>query len=149
MRIKLLACLFLICLSVAAPAQETGIDKTDVVLPDYVMRQVVRGVMLREFKPARVKKTIPVLGQLVKQEWLPTISSLSFTIIPEADAPKYPKGFFLIKPIEKKAKSYSVMVGWGDNCVATGTVWEFQVVNKKVRSWHWNGHWGSGCGSSS
>ena len=142
-RFTLGVALFVSLLSFAVHSQDDTNEK--VVLPDAIMKQVVARILTYEFRPRRIRTTIPLAASQVKREWLPTIKNIEFDLVPDKQIPSLEKGVFLFEPVVRDGDGYTINVGWGDLCSASGGVWKFSLADGKVRLWPLNGTWGRGC----
>lgn len=150
MLMKFLTCFLLVCASFTAIiAQQPADEEKKVVLPDAQMKQIVSRIVRWNFRPSRIRKTIPISDIGIKREWLPTITNVTFELVPENDVPKYEKGVFLFEKLEKMGRVYSINVGWGDlDCDASGDTWKFRIDSGNVRLWRLPAlvGWGRVCG---
>jgi len=130
-------------LSFTVHSQEDKNEK--IILPDGVMKQVVSRILTYEFKPRHIRTVIPLAASQVKLEWLPTIKNIAFDLVPDKQIPSLEKGVFLFEPVVRDGDGYTINVGWGDLCSASGGMWKFRLTDGKVRLWPLNGTWGRGC----
>lgn len=128
--------------------EDVSAGYTAAALPDPVMRQVVRRILVWSFKPRSRPAVIHLSAKGVKEEWLPSIKNIQFKLLSEdevqrrADQGVY---FFRKTSLRKKTKTYEIGFGFGDpQCESDGTGWFFRVSGNKVRTWPITG-WGFGC----
>ena len=127
--------------SVAAAGQKT---EENVTLPDDVMKQVVERILRFQFKPRQKSTRIPLSASLLKREWLPEITNIDFTLVPDEQVPDHEKGVFLFEGLGRDGNAYVIKAGWGDpGCFAEGTWWKFNIISVNVRLWP-IGKWGRG-----
>ncbi|MEQ1762426.1 MAG: hypothetical protein ABL984_04680 [Pyrinomonadaceae bacterium] len=130
-------------------AQDSNLEK--VRLADNVKRQVAARILRYQFKPRRTQTKIPLAESQVKREWLPEIKNISFELVPDEKIQNRGTEVFLLNfnDLEVEGRTYTLSVGWGNFCNASGNLWSFIVTSNKVRLWPVNGGWGSGCSGSS
>lgn len=121
-------------------------------LPDEIMKQVVRRVLIWEFKPVKHRKVIRLFDLGIKREWLPKIKNVNFSLLnSDASATEAGSDAFFFRPAEKDGKDYIIGFGYGDpNCGAEGKIWPLRIVKGRARiRFNETGGFGSGCSSDS
>ena len=118
-----------------------------VILPEAVMQQVVSRIIRWNFRPGTKPRTVPIADLVIKPEWLPSISNITFQTVSENDVVNYEKGVFFFRPVERDGTAYTINFGRGDlACDADGETWKFIVRDSKVRLWRTGHGWGQACG---
>lgn len=145
----LLALIIILSFSSIGFTQTTESGETVVVVPEQVMKQVVRRVLVWSFKSRKKPTVIYLAEQGIKQSWLPTIKNIGFRLVPDEEIQeKDLKVHFFTKPDLSK-NTYDIGFVYGNpNCEYLGAHWHFRISKKKVRLWQSGGVGGS-CGSSS
>jgi hypothetical protein len=136
-----LALTFYLAAQVFAQAEYPG-DGTPAKVPDQVMQEVVRRVLVQTFKPALKPKTIEILDNGISLSWLPIIRNVKFRLVLSSE--KHGDIYFFTKP-ELSKKTYKIGLAFGDpECSAIGDTWNFRIVIEKITLWK-NGGFGMGC----
>lgn len=149
MKLKIVFFLLVIFVfSGAAEGQETeSIESAEIQLPEKFKQDVVRRILVLNFKPAKRQKVIYLASQDINSSWLPKITNIKFKLLSaeELEDGKRKVYFFTNPTLENK--TYSLGFGFGSpNCNYTGEVWSFRIIRNKLKLWR-DGQMGGGCGS--
>ena len=143
--------LFLIVLgfSVIVFGQENeSHESSTVFIQENAMSEVVRRILVYNFKP-RTRKTIISLAQDgINKNWLPQIENIEFSLVSNKEIAKRTSGiYFFTKPALSKS-TYEIGFAFGDpNCEYEGAIWKFRISKNRVRLWLPNMGFGGGCSS--
>ncbi len=120
-------------------------------VPENVMREVVRRILIYKFKPLNRKKIIYLAQEEINQSWLPEIKNVEFQLLSKEEISQQEKEvYFFRKPEPAENNNYEIGFAFGSpNCEYLGDNWRFRISgNNKVKLWLAGGV-GGGCGSSS
>jgi hypothetical protein len=146
---SLLIIILALSFSIATFAQsEDSSDETEIKLPDEIMQQVVKRILVYSFKPRKKATTIYLAEEGIKENWLPKIKNINFKLLSKEEIEK--KDVYFIKFFGKEKKNYAIGFAFGNPyCSYEGkSRWSFRIVNERVKLWKENGvGFGGGCGS--
>ena len=143
MRHLILLSIFAILFAVPSLSQ----DKADeVVLPDSVMKDVLRKIAASEVKPPKDERLIHVANQGLGTDWLPEIKDVDFVLLDKDSQHRYAHDLYFWKDLRKQKDFYLIDFGYGDvYCSAHGSTWVFRVVDGEAKDIRPDGGWGSAC----
>ncbi len=132
-------------------AQESE-ESSVVSVPESAMQEIVRRILIYNFKSRIQEKTIYLRQKGIKQDWLPKIENVEFQLLTEEEIEdKGVEVYFFTEP-EKSNATYEIGFAYGDpSCHYLGkNSWKFRISNSKVRLWvlHNEYGFGGGCVSS-
>lgn len=146
---KLFAILPLVVFLFASSMNAQG-ESDEVVLPDLVIGQVVRKIVIEHFKSKKGSEEIYLAERGIKREWLPKMEKIRFTLVSESDVDGFGQDVHFFKQPRLIDGKYEIDFGWGDpGCNATGDTWQFEIVGGALKGpLRTSGGWGMGCGPS-
>ena len=116
--------------------------KSPTVVPDQIMEQVVRRVLVWSFKPRSKPTVVYVFNEDLNQSWLPVIRNVEFRLLSiEEIQHRQLKVYFFTEP-EQSGNSYSISFAFGtppfgtSHCNYQGENWRFRISEKTLRLWH-------------
>jgi len=124
-------------------------------VPEVVLRDVVRRVLIFQFKPAAKKKTVMLANQVYMRQprsstfavtidpsWLPKIRNVEFQLL---NAPQDEDVFFFKEWEGAKPNTFQILFGYGNpECKYSGNLWAFRAGKYKSTLWL-SGGAGAGC----
>lgn len=119
-------------------------DETEeIVVPEQAMEQVVRRILIWQFKPRKKPTTIYLAAEGIKQAWLPEIKNINFELLSDEEV-EQAKDHYAFIILGKSENVFSVCFMSGNSGSGyEGYHWEFRILRQRVRLWQ------SGlCGSS-
>jgi len=126
-----------------------GIDikeSADIPVPEYVMQDVIRRILVYKIKPANRKKVIYLAQSRINRSWLPEIKNIEFRLLTNGEVEDIDRGVYFFTKPELENGTYEIGVGFGDpGCEYVGDSWRFRIAKDKVRLWL-EGGIGGGCG---
>ena len=131
MREKIFLLLVLLTFPVVALGQ-TDDDREyhDVNVPDRIMEQVVKRILIGEFKARKKSKAIYLLNEGIKRSWLPSIKNINFQLVER----NYPDDIYFFQKPELSGKTYRIGFGFGAPfCDASGDYWVFRLSRRRVK----------------
>ena len=151
MKSKIILLVLVIFLQVSSTVKANSLEnflETD--LPDYVMAEVVRKILISEIKAAASEKTVYLYEKQIKEKWLPEITNIEFELLSDEEIKKLNKKVYFFTEIENKNGKYEIGFAFGDpNCSYEGKFWEFHVLEDFVQIWQSGFGFGGGCSSGS
>ena len=122
-------------------------ESAPVVVPDQSMEQVVRRILVWNFKPRKQNKIIYLVGKGLQKSWLPEIEGIEFRLLSESEVAEK-DGVHFFTEIEKRSPSkYRIGLAFGKpSCYFEGANWYFRISKQKVKLWKPNEGFGGGCG---
>jgi hypothetical protein len=150
MKIKpLFALLVILSFSALAFAQDESDKYPAVVLPENVMREVVRRILVWKFKPAKKSKTIYLASEGIARAWLPAIRNIEFRLLSEDEAINNKTDIYFFSKPNLSKKTYQIGLEFGTRgCYGTEENWFFRISKNRVRLWLSTGGLGGGCGNA-
>lgn len=128
-------------------------DEPEIKLPDKIMQQVIKRILVYSFKPRKKQTTIYLADYLaekqIQESWLPKIKNINFKLLSDEEAEKKKRKIYLIKFFGKEKNTYSIGFAIGDSsCSYEGkSRWSFRLVRERVILWRDKGvGFGGGCG---
>lgn len=152
MKTKLLLLLIMLfSFFVVVNSQETETEESSVVsVPENAMREVVRRILVYNFKPRTRKKVIFISQEGIKQGWLPKIQNIEFRLLTDGEIEDKGKDIYFFTKSEIAKSTYEIGFALGDpNCEYFGRSWKFRPTKSKVKLWLANYGIGGGCSSTS
>jgi hypothetical protein len=129
-------------------AQSNQDETKTVVVEEQVMKQVVRRILIWNFKPRNQKKIIYLADKGIQKSWLPEIKGIEFRLLNESEVVEKHKVYFFTELEKRPLSKYYIGFAFGDpDCEYTGTSWVFRISKEKVKLWQPNGGFGAGCSS--
>lgn len=147
----LLFFIIIFSLSITVFGQNNGDEKSSVVsVPENVMQEVVRRILIYQFKPLTKKKVIFIAKKEIKREWLPKIQNVEFHLLTDEEVEDSGNDVYFFTEPELSKRTYEIGFAYDDpNCEYIGDTWRFRISKNRIRLWLTNGGIGGGCGSSS
>jgi hypothetical protein len=125
-------------------------ETPDIIVPEQAMEQVVRRVLVWNFKPRKQKKIIYLAEKGLQKSWLPEIEGIEFRLLSKAEIAEKDGVHFFTKLEKRSPSKYQMGFAFGDpNCYFEGANWYFRISKQKVRLWKPNEGFGGGCGIGS
>ncbi len=121
--------------------QTKASDKTSVaIVTNDVRKQIVRGILIRYFKPRNQKKTVYLAKEGLQQSWLPRIKGIDFQLLsPPAYEHKHHYVFTDIEKLVSGKYEISFAHGCMPGCGYMGDIWNFRILKQRVLLWKTNG----------
>ncbi|HMM78647.1 MAG TPA: hypothetical protein PKC65_01370 [Pyrinomonadaceae bacterium] len=124
-------------------------------VPEVVLRDVIRRVLIFQFKPVATKKTVMLANQIYMRQprsstfavtidpsWLPKIRNVEFQLL---NAPQDEDVFFFKEWEGAMPNTFLILFGHGNpECTYSGNLWVFRVGKYKSKLWL-SGGAGAGC----
>jgi hypothetical protein len=147
----LLALILISGFSIVGFAQTEEPDETPVSVPEQVMEQVVRRILIWSFKPRNKPKIIYLSEQQgLKKSWLPQIKGVEFRLLSETEAAGREDIYFFTKLEKRPKNTFHIGFAFGDpSCDYNGDSWNFRISKQKVRLWQPDEGFGAGCAEGS
>lgn len=143
-----LACLVISSSALAQTSSENASPK--LIVPAEIMRQVVQGILQRQFRPSNRPRRVYLWENGVESDWLPEIRNVEFVLLNDNGVAGREHGLFFFQEPAYQNGAHTINFGYGDpSCGATGDTWDFTmkggitVVRPTARGW------GTGCGNGS
>ena len=142
-RFELISSLIVIfCFSIFNVGQaEITNKKSRTVVPDQIMKQVVRRVLVWSFKPRSKPTVVYIFKEGPNKSWLPVIRNVEFRLLSiEEIQHRESKVYFFTEP-EQSGNSYSIAFAFGtppfgtSHCKYKGENWHFRISEKTLRLW--------------
>jgi hypothetical protein len=132
--------------SVIVGSQEIEGEKSFVTpVPEIVMHQVVRRILVYNFKPVNRRKVVYLSKQGINQSWLPAIPNIEFRLLSDEEIEDKGTGIYFFTKPELSKRTYDIGFAFGNpDCEYTGETWRFRVAENKVRLWQ-GGFFGGFC----
>lgn len=146
----LAALIFLFSFSSLAVGQTEDSDESaPVIVSDQAMEQVVRRILVWNFKPRKQKKIIYLAEKGLQKSWLPEIEGIEFRLLSESEMAEK-DGVHFFTHLERLSPSkYQIGFAFGKpDCYFEGADWYFRISKQKVRLWKPNKGFGGGCGEA-
>ena len=130
-----------------APVVSSQTPEFDVDVPEQVMQQVVRRVLVYSFKPRSKPMVVSIAEQGIKSSWLPKIKNVEFRLLSDEEIQRRDlELYFFTKPNYWRNK-HNIGFAFGEpHCVFSGNNWRFSFQNQQVKLWQKYGV-GGGCSS--
>jgi hypothetical protein len=131
-------------------SQTENSEEKSVVVPELAMEQVVRRILVYNFKPRKKKKIVYLAEKGLQKSWLPKIEGVEFRLLSEDEVSERESVYFFTKLEKRSPSKYHIGFAFGDpSCSYEGDSWYFRISKERVRLWKPNEGFGAGCGSSS
>lgn len=147
---KLFALMIILSISVTVSGQESEVEESsDNLVPENVMREIVRRILIYKFKPVKRKKVIYLAQNGIERSWLPEIGNIEFRLISNGEVEDRDSGVYFFTKPQLTKNTYEINFAFGNpNCEYLGDGWNFRIANNKVRLWY-AGEIGGGCSAPS
>lgn len=138
----LLSLLLIMILSTIGFSQISESNEETIVIPEQVMRQIVRKVLIHYFKPRSQQKLIYLSNELIEQAWLPKIKGIDFKFVDIQQQRYRLTGHF--KFANPFADKHSIGFAFGSGGSGySGDMWHYRVAKQTVKIWKDKDGWGS------
>lgn len=114
-------------------------DRTPaVIVPEQVMKQVVRKVLIWYFKPRNQRKVIYLSARGLQQSWLPEIKGIKFQLLSKQETNS--EEYYSFTDVEERLKGkFNISFSYGcQSCGYYGDVWHFRILKQSVTLWKAN-----------
>lgn len=131
-------------------SQESENDEAIVEpVPENVMQEVVRRILVYNFKPVNRKKVVFLAQEGIDESWMPVITNIDFRLLSNGEIEDRDDGVYFFRKPELSNKTFAIGFAFGKpDCEYSGDGWRFRISNNKVRLWLAGG-FGGGCGIGS
>lgn len=130
-----------IAISQDAENQESNFNQ----VPEKVMREVVRRVLIYKFRPPKRQKVVYLAKEGIDQSWLPIIPNVEFGLLSDEEIQDKDGGVYFFSKPEFSKGIYNINFAFGDpDCEYVGESWSFRNSKNSVRLWLGGGI-GGGC----
>ncbi len=149
--LKLLSLLILLfSFSIICVGQTAESDEpSNVIVPEQTMKQVVRKVLVLNFKPENKPKVIYLAKQGLQQSWLLPIKNIKFRLLSSEEIQQKDLNVYFFTKPERLGNTYNIGFAFGEpNCKYQGASWHFRISKQQVRLWQ-SGGIGGGCAGGS
>jgi hypothetical protein len=135
---KLLLSLMLILSFLTIGSSQTleSNETTNVVIPEQVMEQVVRRVLVWSFKPRNKPTVIYLAEERLNKSWLPTIKNIEFRLLSSDEILEKNLKVHFFTELNFSGKTYNIGFVFGHPiCGYDGGQWHFRPSKQKIRLW--------------
>ena len=128
-------------------AQTEDSEEKPVVIPEPTMEQVVRRILVWNFKPRKQKATVYLAEKGIQESWLPKIEGIEFRLLSESEIAEKGRVHFFTYLERLSSSKYQIGFAFGKpDCYFEGADWYFRISKQKVSLWKPNKGFGGGCG---
>ncbi len=146
--LSVLILLFSFSLLAVGQTEESD-ESVPVIVPDQAMEQVVRRILVWNFKLRKQKKIVYLAEKGLQKSWLPKIEGIEFRLLSESEVAEKDSIYFFTKLEKRSPSKYHIGFAFGDpTCDYIGKSWYFRISKEKVRLWKPNEGFGAGCSRS-
>lgn len=139
----LIALLLILVFSTISFSQTSESNEESVVIPEQVMKQIVRRVLIHYFKPRSQKKVVYLSEEDIQQSWLPKINGIDFQLLNTQHHRGTDHYLFRFDDFFDK-NSFGFAYG-ASTSGFYGDIWQFRITQQAVKIWRNNN---KGFGSS-
>jgi hypothetical protein len=134
--------LLILILSINCVSQTSESNEESDVIPEQVMEQIVRKVLIHYFKPRSQKKVIYLSDELIKQSWLPKIKGVDFQLVNFLQLRD--KGTWHHRFNNTWEDEHLIGFGYGSWFSGfSGDMWHFRISKQTAKIWKGKSEWGS------
>ncbi len=134
-----------ILFNIAKSQESESQELSKIPIPENIKQELVRRILIFEFKSSNRQKVIYLSEKGIKKQWLPNIKNIEFRLLSDEELEDKEKGVYFFTKPELANNTYTISFAFGNpECDYSGTSWSFRISNKKLRLWYVGGM-GGGC----
>jgi hypothetical protein len=126
----LISLLLILILSISCFSQTSESNEESDVIPEQVMKQIVRKVLIHYFKPRSQKRVVYLSKNEIQQSWLPKIKGVKFQLLnPQQDRGTH---HYTFRDFDK----HTIGFGYGySGSGFNGDIWHFRFSKQTLKIW--------------